>query len=88
MADSDQEYANHGSEDEDVDMGVGARNTRSTARPKKTQAAWEGGVTREFDLTEAEDGSLGDVLGGIEEANKRRQYVLPASYLFNARFNC
>jgi len=87
MADSDPEYAGRMSEDEDEDVNIpgsrsganrtngackrGAASGRSRGKP---QASWEAGV-RNWDLEEGADGSIESVLGGIEEANKRKRLL-------------
>lgn len=73
MADSDHEYG--GSDDDIPATGAGPSNGRSVAsRPKeRAQARWEAGATRNWQLQEAADGSIEGVLGGIEEAAKRKR---------------
>ena len=83
MADSDPEYDDAGSDD-DVAMSVNGagRSARSkgramVARPKeRAQAKWEAAATSNWDLQEGADGSIEGVLGGLEEAGKRRRYEL------------
>ncbi|WPH04071.1 Hypothetical protein R9X50_00695600 [Acrodontium crateriforme] len=75
MADSDPEYDEHGSDD-DVDMNInGTGKGRSMASRSKPQAKWEGGVSRDWELEGALDGNLEGVLGGIEEAQKRKRLL-------------
>lgn len=74
MADSDHGYAS----DDDIQMnGAGPSKGRPVAsRPKeRAQARWEAGATRNWELQEAADGSIEGVLGGIEEAAKRKRWV-------------
>lgn len=81
MADSDGEYDGAGSDDE-VGIAVNgagpsARQTgRSvTSRPRqREQARWEAAATSNWELQGA-DGSLEGMLGGLEEAGKRRRYA-------------
>lgn len=70
MATSDPEY----SDDDVVISGTAGR--RLTSRPKQREAArWEQGAGRSYELHEGADGSIAGVLGGIEEAGKRRRYA-------------
>lgn len=70
MADSDAEYDSHGSDDH-VSAGRGrAMPSRSKSR---AHARWEAGATRSHHVQEAPDGSIEGVLGGIEEAGKRKR---------------
>lgn len=39
----------------------------------RAQARWEAGATRSYDMQEAPDGSIEGMLGGIEEAGKRKR---------------
>lgn len=81
MADSDQEYDRSGSDD-DVDVPTnGAGKGRTIAsRPKERAAAkWEATANRNWELQEGADGIEG-ILGGLEEAGKRKRYV-PSEYL-------
>lgn len=80
MADSDHEY----DEDDDIEMngnGHGKGKGRAMAsRPKsRALARWEEGATGTGDLRQGADGNLLDVLGGIEEAAKRKRYFDSAS---------
>lgn len=76
MADSDGEY-----EGSDEDIGVngtgpsGQRKDRSlAARPKgRAQAKWEAAASSNWELQEGADGSIEGVLGGLEEASKRKR---------------
>ena len=78
MADSDQEY------DNDVEMstnGAGPSGRSSgramVSRPKeRAQARWEAAATSNWELLETADGGIEGVLGGLEEAGKRKRYVL------------
>lgn len=66
---SDAEYS-----DDDIVIN-GAAGRRLAARPKQREAArWEAAASRNYELQEAADGSIAGVLGGIEEAGKRRRY--------------
>lgn len=79
MADSDQDY------DDDVEMTTnGASNSRRSggramaSRPKERAAArWEAAATSNWELHETEDGGIEGILGGIEEAGKRKRYDSP-----------
>jgi len=68
MADSDGEY-------DDDDVHVPGRGGRSmVSRPKeRAQAKWEAAASRNWELQEAADGSIEGVLGGLEEAGKRKR---------------
>ena len=66
MADSDHEY------DDEDDVRNGTRTMAS--RPKeRAQARWEEAANRNWELQEAADGSIEGVLGGLEEAGKRKR---------------
>ena len=76
MADSDPEYIS------DDDVGVGANGAgKSTSRnmasrPKgRAQARWEAAVESTWQLHEGADGDIQGVLGGLEEAGKRKRYA-------------
>ncbi|KAI6801468.1 TFIIH basal transcription factor complex, subunit SSL1 [Hortaea werneckii] len=70
MADSGDEY----DEDDVVAPGRGGKNLAS--RPKERgQARWEESVNRNWELQEAPDGSIEGVLGGLEEADKRKRLL-------------
>ncbi|KAF2156174.1 TFIIH basal transcription factor complex, subunit SSL1 [Myriangium duriaei CBS 260.36] len=76
MADSDYEYDGHDDDHDDVNI-PGSRGSRGRAsRPKqaKTQA-WEAAASKNWDLQEGADGSIESVLGGLEEANKRKRLL-------------
>ena len=46
------------------------------SRPKeRAQAKWEAAASRNWDLQEAADGSIEGVLGGLEEADKRKRLL-------------
>jgi len=66
------------SEDED---GGSARDHTGKDRPvgsrgnQRAQARWEAGAQRNWDLQEGADGSIESVLGGLEEANKRKRLL-------------
>ena len=61
--------------DDDVVVSGSRRRTGQglASRPKGGQARWEASATRNYALQEGEDGSIAGVLGGIEEASKRRR---------------
>lgn len=77
MADSDPEY--EGSDD-DVQMNgagpsKGSAGRAMVSRPKgRAKATWEAAPSSNRELPEGADGSLEGVLGGIEEAGKRKRY--------------
>jgi transcription initiation factor TFIIH subunit 2 len=69
MADSDHDY----DEDDDVVVQDGGRRGM-VSRPKdRGQARWEEAASRNWELQEAPDGSIEGVLGGLEEAGKRKR---------------
>lgn len=74
MAHSDPEYDDQEADDDD-DVVMPGRGGRSMAsRPKdRAQATWEATISRNWELQEAVDGSLEGVLGGLEEAGKRKR---------------
>jgi transcription initiation factor TFIIH subunit 2 len=80
MADSDPEY-DEAASDDDVDMSMNgtARSGRSqgqrlASRPRdRAQARWEAAASSNWELQEGADGSIEGVLGGLEEAGKRRR---------------
>ncbi|GAM83647.1 hypothetical protein ANO11243_016350 [Dothideomycetidae sp. 11243] len=76
MADSDYEYDGHDDDVDDVNIptsrGAQGRGTRS--KQAKTQA-WEAAASKNWDLQEGADGNIESVLGGIEEANKRKRLL-------------
>ncbi|KAK6398883.1 hypothetical protein LTR65_000440 [Meristemomyces frigidus] len=76
MAHSDPEYDDHGADD-DEDVVVRGRGGRSMAsRPKgRAQATWEAAASRNWELQEGADGSIEGVLGGLEEAGKRKRLL-------------
>lgn len=82
MADSDPEY------DDDVETSIigAGRSGRSTgrnmaSRPKeRAQARWEAAATSNWELHETADGGIEGVLGGLEEAGKRKRCL---SAVFN-----
>ena len=81
MADSDPD--DQGSDDDVRVMANGAadgaaqsRRRALASRPKgREQARWEAAATSNWDLQEAADGSIEGILGGIEEAGKRKRYA-------------
>lgn len=80
MADSDPEYGDQASDEEDDDVNIpsargGGRNLAS--RPKgKGQAIWEAATNRNWELQADADGGIESVLGGLEEANKRKRLIV------------
>lgn len=75
--DSDPEYDEQGADDDDDDLQVSNGNRRTMAsRPKeRAQARWEATANRNWELQEAADGSIEGVLGGLEEAGKRKRLL-------------
>ncbi|KAI7237471.1 TFIIH basal transcription factor complex, subunit SSL1 [Hortaea werneckii] len=70
MADSGDEY------DEDDVVAPGRGGKKMASRPKERgQARWEESVNRNWELQEAPDGSIEGVLGGLEEADKRKRLL-------------
>lgn len=72
MADSDPEYDSHGSDDH-ISSGKGKGRAMPSRSRGKPQARWEAGATRSYEMQEAPDGSIEGMLGGIEEAGKRKR---------------
>lgn len=72
MADSDGEYDSHGSDDH-VTSGKGKGKAMPSRSKGRAQASWEAGATRSYEMHEAPDGSIEGMLGGIEEAGKRKR---------------
>lgn len=76
MADSDGEYAGS---DDGMNAGgsSGKEKDRSLAsRPKgRAQAKWEAAASSNWELQEGADGGIEGVLGGLEEAGKRKRFV-------------
>lgn len=71
MADSDPDYDIPGSDEDVVSAGKGRS---MAARPKEREKArWEASAIRTSGMDEATDGSIEGMLGGIEEAEKRRR---------------
>ena len=70
MADSDYEYDAHGDDHDDVNIPGRARAQGT----RKTQA-WEAAASKNWDLQEGADGNIQSVLGGLEEANKRKRLL-------------
>lgn len=64
------------SSDDEVVTGKG----RAAANPKRARAIWENLATNTHDLGDA-NGNMEGVLGGIEEANKRRRYISSISFV-------
>jgi len=87
MADSDGEYDEHMSDDHDGDLNIpstrsGIQNLSDKGKRlagarnrDKPQARWEAGAQRNWDLQEGADGNLEAVLGGMEEAGKRKRLL-------------
>lgn len=79
MADSDPEY-DASDDNGDLNMNGAGRSGRAqgrglASRPReKAQARWEAAASSNWELQEAADGSIEGVLGGLEEAGKRRRY--------------
>lgn len=79
---SDPDYDEQGSDD-DIEIGVNGNGAGPSgggramaSRPKdRGQARWEAAATSNWELHEGADGDIEGVLGGIEEAGKRRRYV-------------
>jgi transcription initiation factor TFIIH subunit 2 len=67
MADSENEYS-----DDEIIPG---RGRAAASNPKRAHARWENLATNTHGLDDAANGSMEGVLGGIEEANKRRRCV-------------
>lgn len=68
MADSDHEY------DEDDEIHTNGRSMASRPKPRAL-ARWEEGATGTGDIRQGADGNLLEMLGGAEEAAKRKRYV-------------
>lgn len=80
MADSDPEYDEAGSDEGDTQMNGAARpgnsqGRRLASRPRGGQAKWEAAASSNWELQQGADGSIVGVLGGLEEAGKRRRLV-------------
>lgn len=75
MADSDEGY--DGASDDDIQMngaGPSGKGKELASRPKgRAQATWEAGVNRGWELQETADDAIDGMLGGIEEASKRKR---------------
>ena len=75
MADSDPEYDEHAADDDDEVRPSGRGGKSMASRPKgRAHATWEAAASRNWELQEGADGSIEGVLGGIEEAGKRKRY--------------
>lgn len=68
MADSENEYS-----DDEI---VTSKGRAAASNPKRAHARWENLATKTHDLDDAANGSMEGVLGGIEEANKRRRCAI------------
>lgn len=87
MADSDDgEYDEHMSDFIEEDLNIpGSRSGKANEPGRKrangpkgkerAQARWEAGAQKNWDLQEGADGSIESVLGGIEEAGKRKRLL-------------
>ncbi|KAK3701555.1 hypothetical protein LTR37_015409 [Vermiconidia calcicola] len=81
MADSDHEYSEQGSDDDiPTRNGTGRagapRGRAMASRPKgRAQAKWEAAASSNWELHEGADGSIEGVLGGLEEAGKRKRLL-------------
>lgn len=82
---SDGDYDGQGSDDdiEDRMNGAGPATNHGkrpmVSRPKdRAQARWEAAATSNWELRAAHDGDIQGVLGGIDEADKRKRYVYMA----------
>jgi transcription initiation factor TFIIH subunit 2 len=76
MSDSDMDYDGNGSDDDgDARDGANASSKQGTAsRPRgRAQAKWEAMASRTWDVQDGADGALESMLGGIEEAAKRKR---------------
>jgi transcription initiation factor TFIIH subunit 2 len=74
------EYDEQGSDDEVGVRGAGSSsnaNGKTSSKSRgRAQAKWEVMAARSGDIKEGADGSLEGVLGGIEEAAKRKRYAV------------
>lgn len=66
------DYDDSGSEDDNLKQTYNATGVK---RRERAQAKWEAAASRNYDLPAGAGNDLEDVLGGIEEANKRKRYV-------------
>ena len=74
---SDPEYDEQGWDD-DVDMNIrgGGKGRSMVSRPKeRAQAKWEATLNRNWELQADADGGIEGVLGGLEEASKRKRLL-------------
>lgn len=60
------------SSDDEVVTGQGKA---ASSKPHRARAIWENLKTKNHDLGDDVDANIEGVLGGIEEANKRRRYA-------------
>ncbi|KAK5163615.1 uncharacterized protein LTR77_010564 [Saxophila tyrrhenica] len=80
MADSDGEYPGS---DDDIALGMNgagpsgkAKDKSLASRPKgRAQAKWEAAASSNWELQEGADGSIEGLLGGLEEAGKRKRLL-------------
>ncbi len=70
---SDQEYDDQ-SDEEETGVRDGRRRTMASRPKDRGQARWEEAANRNWELQEGADGSIEGVLGGLEEASKRKRY--------------
>ncbi|KXL41819.1 hypothetical protein M433DRAFT_65922 [Acidomyces richmondensis BFW] len=56
-------------------ISSGRRSDLASRLKERAQAAWEGAASRNWELQEAEDGSIEGVLGDLEEAGKRQRLL-------------
>jgi hypothetical protein len=80
MADSENEYS-----DDEI---VTSKGRAAASNPKRAHERWEILATNKaHGLADGADGNMEGVLGGIEEANKRRRYVSSISDTLGAIAN-
>ncbi|CAK3974764.1 probable RNA polymerase II transcription initiation nucleotide excision repair factor TFIIH [Lecanosticta acicola] len=76
MADSDPEYDEHASDD-DANMNGAASSGRGGAMASRSKrsdmARWEASASKSWELQDAPDDGLEGILGGVEEAAKRKR---------------
>ncbi|KAK0248669.1 hypothetical protein LTR12_010580 [Friedmanniomyces endolithicus] len=71
---SDQEYDDQ-SDEEETGVRDGRRRTMASRPKDRGQARWEEAANRNWELQEGADGSIEGVLGGLEEASKRKRLL-------------
>lgn len=75
MADSDLEYGSDGGLEVNGTGTAQSSGRATSSRPReRAQAKWEAAASRHWNLQEGVDGGIEDVLGGLEEADKRKRY--------------